>query len=79
MLGQRPLPDGPFSSTLPIREQPLAVASLETSLPVLSAAAFAPASPEQEGCEYGALLLLGGQQKEVVGEVQDEEDGDVEL
>jgi hypothetical protein len=38
MLGQRPLPDGPFSSTLPIREQPLAVASLEASLPGSSAA-----------------------------------------
>jgi hypothetical protein len=74
MLGQRPLPDGPFFSTLPIREQPLAVASLEASLPVVSAAAPAP---EQEAREHGVVLLLGGQKKEdVVDEVQDEEDGD---
>jgi hypothetical protein len=77
MLGQRPLPDGPFFSTLPIREQALAVASLEDSLPVVSA--LSPA-PEQEGREHGVLLLLDGQEKEeVVDEVQDEEDGDVEL
>jgi hypothetical protein len=80
LLGQRPLPDGPFFSRLPIREQPLAVTSLEASLPVVSA--LSPA-PEQEVCEHGVLLLLGGQEKEDVGEVQDEgdgeEDGDVEL
>jgi hypothetical protein len=76
LLGQRPVPDGPFFSRLPIREQPLAVASLEASLPVVSAAAPVP---EQEGREHGVLLLLGGQEKEVVDAVQDEEGGDVEL
>jgi hypothetical protein len=35
--------------------------------------------PEQEAREHGVLLLLGGQEKEVVDEVQIEEDGDVEL
>jgi hypothetical protein len=60
LLGQRPLPGGPLLCTLPIREQPLAVASLEASLPVVSALAPVSASPEQEGREHGALLLLGG-------------------
>jgi hypothetical protein len=78
LLGQRPLPDGPFFGTLPIREQSLAVASLEASLPVVSAATPVSA-PEQEAREHGVLLLLGDQEKEVVDEVQDEEDGDVEL
>lgn len=69
LLGQLPLPGGPLLSTLPIREQPLAVASLEASLPVVSALAPVSASPEQEGREHGALLLLGGQEQEVVDEV----------
>jgi hypothetical protein len=79
MLGQRPLPDGPFFSTLPIREQSLAVASLEASLPVVSAAVPVAVHLEQEAREHSVLLLLGGQKKEVVDEVQDEEDGGVEL
>jgi hypothetical protein len=78
LLGQRSLPDGLVFSTLPIREQPLAVASLEASLPGSSAAA--PVSlPEQKGHEHGVMLLLGGQEREVVDGVQNEEDGDVEF
>jgi hypothetical protein len=79
LLGQLPLPGGPLLSTLPIREQPLAVASLEASLPVVSAPSAAPASPEQEGRGHGALLLLGGQEQEIAGEVQNDEECGVEL
>jgi hypothetical protein len=42
-------------------------------------AATPVSAPEQEAREHGVLLLLGDQEKEVVDEVQDEEDGDVEL
>jgi hypothetical protein len=79
LLGQVPLPGGPLLSTLPIREQSLAVASLEASLPVVSVSAPVSACPEQEGHEHGALLLLGGQQQEDPVEVQGEKDGEVEL
>ena len=74
LLGQRPLPGGPLLAALPIREQPLAVASLETSLPAVSAVDPVVASPEQEVRELDALLRLGGQGQEALGEVQD--DGD---
>ncbi|KAG9687867.1 hypothetical protein KCU95_g10684, partial [Aureobasidium melanogenum] len=77
LQGQLPLPDGPLLKPLPIREQPLAVASLEASLPALSAPAPAPAFPEQQALEHGTLLLLGGQKEEVPDEVQVEEDGGV--
>lgn len=78
---QRPLPGGPLLGTLPIREQPLAVASLETSLPAVSAAAAPSAPPEQQAREHSALLLLGSQEQEALEEVQDDEDdsGGVEL
>ena len=76
-LSQLSLPGGPLLSTLPIREQPLAVASLEASLPVVSAPSVAPASPEQERCGHGALLLLGGHEQEVAAEMQKDEGGGV--
>lgn len=80
LLDQLPLPGGPLLGTLPIREQPLAVTSLETSLPAVSAAAAPSAPPEQQAREHGALLLLGSQEQEALEEVQDDEDdGGVEL
>lgn len=81
LQGQLPLPDGLLVNTLPIREQPLAVASLEASLPALSAPATAPApaSPEQQAREHGTLLLLEGKEEEVPDEVRDEEHGGVKV
>lgn len=80
LIGQRPLPGGPLLGSLPIREQLLAVASLEVSLPAVSAVASVVASTEQEDREHGALLLFGGQEQEALEKVQDEEEtGGVEL
>ncbi|KAH0337996.1 hypothetical protein KCU81_g7804, partial [Aureobasidium melanogenum] len=78
LQGQLSLPDSPLLNTLPIRKQPLAVASLEASLPALSAPGPAPAF-RQQALEHGTLLLLGGQKEGVPNEVQDEEDGGVKL
>lgn len=74
LIGQRPLPGGPLLGALPIREQPLAVASLETSLPAVSAVGPASVTPEQQAREHGSLLLLGGQEQEAHGKVQKDEE-----
>lgn len=64
LAGQLPLPGGP-PLQLPLREQPLAVASIEAALPVVESVADVEQTQQQQAAaQHGAIVVRGREKEE---------------